>query len=755
MSTAISYTFNDAAAGLAAQMLADEVERLTGERPGKVSRGASVVFTLDSALPEEAYRLSCDGERATVAAADRLGFVFGVGGLLADAVPGPNGLQLPVVDRASAPQQPLRGMWMASHVQSNAYYTWRIDEWEPYVRSLMLWGMNQLGGYPVHMSNWRGAIPWGEKGPYFASAERQAEWEAFWTAEVELCQLAKRLGLQYHIWVPPNDIWPDQLTDDIYRGGDNACPSTAEGRRLILAAREELFKRLPHIDVLFVPSHDNGGCPCPDCEPWVDVYLPLVRDQAALCRKYHPQAKIWLSTQHLSRAENETLYAYLQSDEGAWVDGVVFGPWSIADAAELRKGLPDRVPLINYPDITHALRCQNPIKGLDYFTSKVFERDGPTSRPRDMERIWRWMAPHAAGSSPYSEGLHDDLNKAIWLQLGWDQEQPVRATVERYCRRWFGEAAAKEMADLLYQLEDNWSRPLAGNDQIPGTASRMRQLVKGLGRQADWRAWMFLIRALVELYAQQKLARDRRLEDEFYDLVRHAPADRLSEVVPPALWALDTGTRQTVDVALRDEIMRIAGRLEQVPGMRIDSAKRLDFAMNDLVWLQDKLGSVTADTPAEETAKLVDEVLEWQNPGPGGFYDDGGDPGNEPHLVLGDDYVMEYMGPLRHSQTQFAYNFADTPGVIFEYEGLDPQAGYVVRVDYVTTGRMKGNVMLVAGTNGEHEIHGPLDMPHHVPERHEYAIPPAAYADGKLRLNFKGGGKGRGPLVSELWVIRR
>jgi len=751
LSSDTTFSFAPPLAALAAEMLSAEITRLTGIPPHRVGRRGRITLETAAGLPAEAYRLESDGQTARVLAGDALGFVFGVGALLAECVVEGDILHLPRVATTSAPQTPIRGMWMASHRQSNSYFAWGIGDWERYLRSLMLWGMNVLGAYPAHMATWRGVVPWGpQRG--FASPQHEREWERFWQAEVDLCHLARRLGLPYYAWVPPNDIWPDQLTPDIYKGGDNACPSTELGRRLILQNREELFRRLPHVDVLFVPSHDNGGCPCPQCTPWVNVYLPLVREQAEICRRYHPQAKVWLSTQHLSRAENEVLFQYLRRDEGSWVDGVVFGPWSIADAEELRRGLPEHIPLINYPDITHALRCQNPIRGLDYFTSKVFERDGPTTRPRDIERIWRRMSPYAVGSVPYSEGIHDDLNKVIWLQLGWDGQRPVREVVERYCRRWFGHAHEKEWADLLYALEEDWMQPLEGNQHIPQAAAQVQALVEEQGRAADWRAQMFLVRTLVQEYAQKKLRRDQMLEQEAMESLAVATS-RVRRVAGAVAARLEAGMALPVDQSLRDRIMQVVGRLQQEPGMRIESAGRLDFPMNESAWILPRLRAAASAKPAE-ARRLIDEILHWDDPGPGGHYEDGGNPAREPHLVLGEDYVMESMGPdLRHSQTRMAYNFADTPGVIFEFPDLDPTARYRVRVTYVTTGRMAGDIRLLAGPEGQHEIHGPMDMPRQ-PQFLEWPIPREAYANGRLRLQFVTGGKGRGPLVPELWLIR-
>lgn len=738
-------------AALGAELYCDEVARLSRIRPQPAGPQAQVCFQHQADLPPEGYRLQADRRRARIWAADALGFAYGAGALLAAGLEA-GCLQLPTLSETSSPQSPLRGMWFANHRQSNSYYSWLAEDWERYVRSLMLWGLNCLGAYPAHMATWPGVVPWGPNAG-FESPARQAEWESFWQTQLDVCQLAGRLGLRYYIWVPPNDIWPGQLTPEIFRGGDNACPSTPLGRQLILQDREELFRRLPRVDVLFVPSHDNGGCPCPQCTPWVDVYLPLVRDQAEICRRYHPQAQVWLSTQHLSRAENEVLFAYLRRDQGSWVNGVAFGPWSVP-VSEIRAGVPEHLPIINYPDLTHALRCQNPIRGLDYFTSKVFERDGPTSRPRDMERIYRAISPYAAGSVPYTEGVHDDLNKVIWLQLGWDQERPVRTVVERYCRRWFGTAQAKQAADLMYDLEANWSRPLAGNEQVPAVAERLQALVDSLGPGADWRCHMFLVRALIEQYAQAKLAQDQALEADCCRQLREAPPDRLRALIPSALQELRSGMAQPPHLPWRDRIMQVAGRLAQVPSLRIDAARRLDFPMNDLAWLSNRLQRAL-ELPDSDLPREVAAVLGWEHPGPGGYYDDGGNPAREPHLVLGEDYTMEAMDPtIRHSQTRFAYNFADTPGVIFEYQGLDPQAAYRVRVTYLTTGRMAGNVELVAGDQGQYQVHGPLDMPRHTPQQFEFPLPPAAYADGRLRLSFRSGGQGRGPLVPELWVIK-
>src|SRR5206468_11343601 len=79
-------------------------------------------------------------------------------------------------------------------------------------------------------------------------------------------------------------------------------------------------------------------------------------------------------------------------------------------------------------------------------------------RPRDYRRIFDATVPLSSGSIPYTEGIYDDVNRALWLQWEWQPgldvglqtrerasaaagvevtDRAVRLALERYARWWF------------------------------------------------------------------------------------------------------------------------------------------------------------------------------------------------------------------------------------------------------------------------------------------------------------------------------
>ncbi|MCW5964157.1 MAG: hypothetical protein KIT83_08965 [Bryobacterales bacterium] len=160
--------------------------------------------------------------------------------------------------------------------------------------------------------------------------------------------------------------------------------------------------------------------------------------------------------------------------------------------------------------------------------------------------------------------------------------------------------------------------------------------------------------------------------------------------------------------------------------------------------------------------------MNWTNPGDGGFYDDLGDPLNQPHVIrprtFADDPTMRstvmtgfsgFRANLqgRISWWRMAETFADTP-LEMRYEDLDPKAQYRVRVIY---GGDASRVPIRLEADGGHEIHAFQEKNLEF-EPVEFAVPREATADGVLTLRFTKptglGGNGRGVQVCEVWLLR-
>ena len=61
----------------------------------------------------------------------------------------------------------------------------------------------------------------------------------------------------------------------------------------------------------------------------------------------------------------------------------------------------------------------------------------------------------------------------------------------------------------------------------------------------------------------------------------------------------------------------------------------IDLGLNNRVWLRERFAEIRAlNTETDRLAK-IDAIVNWTNPGPGGFYDDLGNPAQQPHLVAG------------------------------------------------------------------------------------------------------------------------
>jgi hypothetical protein len=218
----------------------------------------------------------------------------------------------------------------------------------------------------------------------------------------------------------------------------------------------------------------------------------------------------------------------------------------------------------------------------------------------------------------------------------------------------------------------------------------------------------------------------------------------------------------------------------------------IDFPLNNRLWLKKRFTEIrppfkdaaSEAAPESERLKQLDAIVNWTNPGPGGFYDDLGNLTRQPHLVrepgfakdpaflessiltvvnptdssgartVFGDFTPTGMGLLPEgprSWWDLAESFYDTP-LKMRYTGLDRAAQYSVRVVYV--GDKSREMKLVA--DDKFEVH-PLIKKESRPL--EFDVPLAATADGELTLVWTQApgsrGAGRGTQVAEIWLIKK
>src|SRR5262249_7238386 len=139
----------------------------------------------------------------------------------------------------------------------------------------------------------------------------------------------------------------------------------------------------------------------------------------------------------------------------------------------------------------------------------------------------------------------------------------------------------------------------------------------------------------------------------------------------------------------------------------------LDVPLNNRVWLLNQFERIRKLDSESDRLREIEAILNWTNPGPGGFYDELGNPSRRPHLVGGLSYASDpgyyqslltgfhYVPDWRISWCRHAESFYEAP-LSMHYSDLDPKAHYRVRVVYAGDNN-RPKVRLLA--NGDIEIH--------------------------------------------------
>jgi hypothetical protein len=676
---------------------------------------------------------------------DARGVLFGAGRLLRELAMAPGTVSLSSdVNLTSAPKYPLRGHQLGYRPKTNSYDAWDLAQWERYIRDLAVFGTNAIELIPPRSDD-------DADSPHFPLPPLEMM--------SGMSQLCDDYGLDVWIWYPAMDA-------------DYADPRTVE-----FAIKEwgEVFKKLPRIDAVFVPGGDPGHT-----RP--KVLMALLEKQAANLRRYHPHAKMWVSPQSFSKEWLDEFLALMRT-EPAWLAGVVYGPQVRVSLPDLRKAIPAKYPIRDYPDITHSMRCQYSVPDWDVAYSLTVGREGINPRPVDESAIFHAFADQTVGFITYSEGCNDDVNKIVWSALGWDPEADVLDVLRQYSRYFLGVGAsdADSFANGLFALERNWRGPLLTNNSVDTTLQQFRTLERRVRPAVllNWRFQQALYRAYYDAFVRSRLIYESGLEEQALSALRMARERGSLLAMDQARGILDRANTEPVSADLRSRVFALAEALFQSIQMQTSVSRykaieigrgttldTIDSVLNNRVWLGRQFDRIRKLETEESRLKEIDVLVNWTNPGPGGFYDDLGDPSCRPHLVPGSSYERD-PAALRGWQTGFDQNpiwrrsWCRHAGALYEqplqmrYTGLDREAPYKLRVVYA--GDMF-QIKIRLKANGAIEIHPMLLKPRDMTPL-EFEIPAEATRTGVLNLSWHGEqpgrGNGRGCQVSEVWLIKK
>lgn len=750
------------------QMLQEEVHRRTGLQWQEVltppSNGVPVVvvtrrkqvpsflqnFLLEVPLAvdkngspaPEGYTLtiipSATGPLVLALGNDSRGTLFAVGSLLQSLSLEPQRAEIsfPLCIN-TYPRYSVRGHQLSYSETPNTYDAWNLKQFEQYIRELIIFGTNTIElTLPIPLDR--------APGPLMCVPPRKMN--------IALSELLDSYDIQISLFAP--------ITD-----GD---VSKKDERETILSSRKQAFREMKRIDALFVPGGDPGDTP-------PQILMPFLKELAEVLREYHSYAEVWVSHQCFEIEERDYFYNYLQKERPDWLTGIVYGPWTRDTLEHTRSAVPSCYSIRHYPDITHTVRCQYPVPEWDPAFAQTLNREPINPRPLAQAHIHNLYAPLTTGFVTYSEGVNDDVNKFIWSALGWNPEIDVKQILREYARFFIGEKWAKDISDGLLALEKNWQGTLRGNPQIKKTFLHWQKLEKKVPTDVlkNWRFQQALFRAYCDAYIQNRLKFERDLEKEAFSKLEKALATGDLEWIKNVLKILSKADLEDPAKDLCQKIENLADSLFHNIGMQLSVKKHYAFGkergavldtlrtpLNNRGWLEKELKPLLEEKDFRVRREKLEKILFWKNPSSAIFYDDLGNPSEEPHLVKGNgekdpgflisaqDEHCERPYEERISWSYQAQTLYDTP-IKVRYEGLNPKLKYLLRVVYA--GRFNPVMRLVA--NGKYQIHGPVAATN-PPSVMEFEIPPQATTGGVLELAwYRADSKTRGPQVAEVWLL--
>ncbi|HVW11598.1 MAG TPA: hypothetical protein VHC90_23605 [Bryobacteraceae bacterium] len=730
----------------AAKMLSEEITKRTQFRLKSSETmpliGPAILIRTGAAPGPEGFSITSTAEGSrpvvTVRGADGRGVVFGTGYLLRQFKMGRQQLELAGgLNLQNKPKIAIRGHQLGYRPKTNSYDGWDVPQWEQYIRDLAIFGTNTIELIPPRSDD-------AADSPHFALP--QIEMMA------EQSRIANEYGMDVSIWYPAMDK-------------DYSDPATVESA---LKEWGDVFRKLPRVDEVFVPGGDPGHT-----EP--KYLLALLAKETAVLRQYHPKAQMWVSPQSFDQAWLDEFYAILDKQPD-WLTGVVFGPQVRGSIEQLRARVPKKYKVRFYPDITHSRQSEFPVADWDPAFSETEAREIINPRPVAEGAIFHRYIEFSDGFVTYSEGCNDDFNKILWSSLGWNPDAKIEDIARDYAQYFIGADMADDFAKGILALERDWKGPLAANTGVDQTLALFQSMEKRASPQQkeNWRFQEGLYRAYYDAFIRKRLLIEA-------DQEKRALAALKTSGTTAARKILDADELTPEASALRARVFELAEALFQSIHMQLSVQKyqaialgrganldSVDFALNDRVWLENEFDKIDK-APRSEQAAMISRIVNWTDPGPGGFYDDLGDTAREPHLVRGESYDrdpdflqsaftgfgdVEPRNGARVSWYTTAETLGETP-LKMHYPNLDRSAQYVLRVVY---GGDTPKVQLKLMANGKYQIHDFRAKPNpQAPQ--EFEIPKEATSGGDLTLEWTRpaglGGAGRGTQVCEVWLIRK
>jgi len=654
---------------------------------------------------------------------DDRGILFAIGQFLRTAELSKNKIVFRKSDEiASSPSYPIRGHQIGYRNTANSWDAWNPAQFETYFRELALFGANSIENIPFH------------DGPLGPNMKFPRD-----LINAKMSEICNNYGIDYWAWTPA-DV---DLSD--------GAKFKAEVEK-----HAAFYKSCVRLDGIFFPGGDPGS-------NHPKYVMPFLKAVASELHKYHPKAGMWISLQGFSDEQVDYFYEYLEKNSPDWLEGVATGP-SSPDLAATRFRLPKKYKHRHYPDLTHTIRCQYPTENWDQAFALTEGREVCNPQPFYYAKIHNRYAPFTDGFLSYSDGVHDDVNKATWSQMAWNPEKDVRQVMVEYSRFFFGSSVADAGADGILALERNWVGPVEENGGIETTFAFWQNLeAKHPELKGNWRWQQLVMRSYYDTYVKRRKAYEQNLEKEANKILALADKTGSDKAMQDALNMVNKADKEPIFPELRKKIVDYCEALFQSIGMQTSVKKYnasgeergaildfLDYPLNNRWWLTDEFAKISKMPTEKEKLERLEIIRTWENPGPGSYYDNISNISKGPRVKTktedATDFVWWDDGMSRKRlTTQLYQNYPK-----LEYTDLDPNGHYTIRI--------AGYGEALLRVNGERI--DPTVYNKGLEEFKEFQLAPKYVSTGSMvvtfdqpeesKLNWRSHSK-----VSDVWLLKR
>lgn len=536
------------------------------------------------------------------------------------------------------------------------------------------------------------------------------------------------------------------------------------------------FGGVQGIDHITTYGGDASGAVRPDLFfPHMERVLPLILQEL-------PGVKWWYSNQSLedhAKDYDEYIFSYLKEKRPPWLYGMVYGPWTKRGIQDVREDLPSQYELRHFPEICHPRWCQYPVPEWDRIFAIVWPRNHSIyAMPGMMKDIYLATRDNTIGALPYNHtGTYNDLNKFVWTYAGWKPEACIEEILEAYARVFFShdfrqspypdksrnlpkeeviDDAIAYVTQALLLLEENWTGPLSKNSSAEEALVHWLNIAECVGGpQKNWRVELFLNKARIDAQIKRKYDFEMQLEREAYHAMRNGGEEDVREIiqrVSEVLGRVDADF-QGKDAFLKE--MREMGLSEKFGDLE-EITNNIYTSFNDRYWIMDMLMKC-------KTREDLSTILRYEDPGEGGYYDNLGVAGEQPHLVGQHLWQTDpgfIQSPIewvdndddsdqRHSRHTHALARYEHP-LEMNWCNLDTDAEYSIRVVY----NGPFDIRIRCQTDDGMEIHDFIEKPGS--KILSYPVPASSTSDGELSLQWTQATTDimRGVSVSEIWLIK-